>query len=133
MKEKDIFGNFTIRLDNKHRVICPKETKCMPNDMVVIQSAEDYDSAIRIFSYNTYRRLRENLENLRNLCIEDEKEYKIYSKRLDAIAKTILDIQAIDNQRRLLLANSIINKLDWNNVNELEFIGLDDSFLLQKK
>ncbi len=99
--EKPIYGQSTIRTDNKGRFIIPKFTNVSPDDELLIMRD---NNGVRVVSMEY---IDEYIEYLEKLCREemDSEKHQLIKNRLSNIFESILRHASCDNAHRLLLSN----------------------------
>ena len=125
-----IIGHSEGKMDDKNRIIIPSFTKGVPNDRLILSIYEE-----KMLVVKSYLEILKVINNLRKLQSNTPSlsEYQKYEKEIALICFKLESDLTIDNQKRLLLPKSTLDKFGWTNKDTLLYDGIGSGLLIRKK
>lgn len=128
-----ILGETIGKIDSTNRIFLPSFTKIEKNEKLLIQTIENNNElALKIIALNKYLVIIERFRKLRDNSTSIE-EFEKYDNEISNVCKKLDALVKVDNQKRLQLPNSLMQKLNWSKNSEIIYTGLGDSLLVRKK
>lgn len=127
--ENYIIGESFQKISTKNRIQLPSFTFAEPNDEIAFICYNDH---LRLYGMLEYKKILDRYEKLKNNTI-DLKEYEMITEIMEDICLKIKHLGMVDNQRRILIPQKLIEQFSFNTNEQVVLNGLGNSLSIRKK